>query len=152
MFSKKVNFLAKKCHLMPENEFDAALADMYALQFTDVLNSFLNINMNQNQNFSGNTNRTQNRFDQFFSGIWSLTLNRTEEQICANGHGVIAGRHLSYADIYLSSLLDLAIITSTNRTREQYTNAYPNIRQLDLRVRSLPRVAEWLIVRPKNDF
>jgi len=135
---------------MPQNEFDAALADMYALQFSGVLNSFIFIIMSQNQNQSSNL--TQNRFDQFFSGIWSLTLNRTEEQICANGHGVIAGRHLSYADIYLSSLLDLAIATNTNRTREQYTNAYPNIRQLDIRVRSLPRVAEWLIVRPKSDF
>ena len=130
---------------MPENEFDAAVADMYAMQFTDVLNSFIFIIMSQNQ--SSNL-----RFDQFFSGIWSLTLNRTEQQICANGHGVIAGRHLSYADIYLSSLLDLAMATNTNRTREQYTNAYPNIRQLDIRVRSLPRVAEWLIMRPKSDF
>lgn len=148
LFLKKVNFLAKECKLLPESSMEAAYANMFAQQYTDVLNAFSFVYNAQNL-----TDQVRAQlYAQFFSSIWPLTLNRTEERICSNGHGVIAGHRISYADIYLSALLDLATVPGTNVTREQFTNVYPNIRQLDVRVRSLPSIARWLIIRPKTNY
>jgi glutathione S-transferase len=140
----KVNLLAKKCDLLPDDDIEAAYADMFALQFTDVFNAFGQILFDTPNNQSA-------RFNEFFNGIWSLTMNRTEERIRSNAkHNckVIAGKDLSYADIYLSSILELASAKGTNRTREQFLDAYPYIKQVDIKVRSRPGIARWLMTRP----
>lgn len=121
---------------------------MFALQFTDVFNSFGQIL------FDTTSSNQSARFNDFFNGIWSLTMNRTEERIRTNAkHNckVIAGKDVSYADIYLSSILELASTKGTNRTREQYLDAYPNIKQTDIKVRSRPGIARWLMTRPRTE-
>ena len=124
---------------------------MFTLQFTDVLNAILPIASMGRSNYTNPDNTNSSRlYANFFSSnsTWTLTLSRAEERICANGRGVIAGRGISYADIYLSSLLDLANVNGTNQSRDVILNSYPNIKALDLRVRTLPGVAAWLVTRP----
>ena len=142
-----MNLLAKKCDLLPDDYIEAAYADMFALQFTDVFNAFGQILFDP-------TNNQSARYNDFFNGIWSLTMNRTEERIRSNAKQnckVIAGKDVSYADIYLSSILELASTKGTNRTREQYLDAYPNIKQADIKVRSRPGIARWLMTRPRTE-
>ena len=144
-----MNYFAKKCGLIPKDDIDAAFADMFALQFTDVFNVISAITINPNNLTSS---KQLESYNSFFNSIWTLTLNKTEERIKANKYKVIAGKEISYTDLYLSSLLDLAATPGTNRTRNEFLNIYPNIKNLDIKVRSLPRIAKWLITRPKTDI
>ena len=134
----KVNLIAKKCDFVPRNEIEVAYAEMFSHQFTDVFNlanaAFMNANSTNQTNILTVLNATL-----------SLTLKRVEERIIANplGCGVIAGRDISYADIYLSAILDLV-----GNQRDNVTMPYPNVKALDARVRSMPKIAEWIKNRP----
>lgn len=131
---------------MPNDEIEEAFANMFALQFTDVFNAYSSIALE--------TNKTAQsiKYAAFFSGIWTLTLKRTDERISANKHGLIAGRKISYADIYLSTMLDYPLSPNTGRTREEFLSIYPNIKIVDTKVRSLPRIAKWVLNRPQTDI
>ena len=111
---------------------------MFSQQFNDVYNvasaAFMNATSTNQTNFSPVT---------ALNGILPLTLKRTEERIIANCNGVIAGRDISYADIHLSAILDLV-----GNQRDNITMSYPNVKALDARVRTMPKIAEWIKNRP----
>ncbi len=137
----KVNFLAKKCDFMPKNDIDAAYADMFANQFTDIYNAASEIFLSANSSQTSAGNST------LFNGTIPLTLKRLEARIIENGCGVIAGRYISYADIFMASILDVL-----GNARDSVLSSYPNVKALDIKVRSMPKIATWILNRPKTDI
>ena len=132
-----MNYIARKCDFVPRHDIEAAYADMFANQFTDIYNvasaAFLDTNATSQAITNANLLNT----------TWPLTLKRAEARILANGCGVLAGRDISYADIYLSTILDLV-----GNKRDNLTMAYPNVKALDARVRAMPKIADWIKNRP----
>jgi glutathione S-transferase len=136
-----VNYFAKKCDLIPKNHIEAAYADMYANQFTDIFNVASAIALNSNSTQSTASNST------LFNVTIPLTLKRLEARIIENCCGVIAGRHISYADIFMASILDVL-----GKARDGVLSYYPNVKALDIKVRSKPRIAAWILKRPQTDL
>ena len=136
-----MNFFAKKCNYMPKNEIDAAYADMFANQFTDIFNAVAPILLSTNASQDALSNST------VFMVTIPLTLTRLEARIVQNGHGLIAGRSISYADIFLASIMDVL-----GNMRDSVLSAYPNVNALFVRVRSMPRIATWILNRPNTNI
>ena len=132
-----MNYIARKCDFVPRHDIEMAYADMFANQFTDIYNaaSAAFLDTNATSQAIANANLLNN--------TWPLTLKRAEARILANGCGVLAGRDISYADIYLSTILDLV-----GNNRDNLIMAYPNVKALDARVRAMPKIANWIKNRP----
>ena len=126
---------------MPRDELDAAYADMYAHQFSDVFN------LAAAAQFETDPTLKKQKTDALFNTTWPNNLKAFEARLIANGCGVIAGKDISYADLYLSTLLDFI-----GPKKDEILKAYPNIVALDKRVRALPKVAEWIAKRPPSEF
>ena len=73
-------------------------------------------------------------------------LQLFEDRLRQN-NGFLAGSKLTYADLYLSQILDNLV----NLKNETLT-PYPNVIELDLRIRKLPRIHQWLAKRPQIEF
>ena len=127
---------------MPKNDLDAAYADMFANQFTDIYNAASAIFLSSNS--TGQNNSLESTL---YNATIPLTLKRLEARIIENGCGVIAGRYISYADIFLASILDVL-----GDKRDSVLSSYPNVKALDIKVRSMPKIAAWILKRPKTDI
>lgn len=136
----EVNYLAKKCDFMPKNDIDAAYADMFANQFTDIYNAASAIFLSTNS-----TDQITSPNSTLFNVTIPLTLKRLEARIIENGCGVIAGRYISYADIFMADILDVL-----GDKKESVLSAYPNVKALDIKVRAMPKIATWILNRPKT--
>ena len=128
--------MAKKCCLIPKNDVQAGYADMYNHYFTEMFDLI------GGYNFEPNATLKDQKLIALVN-MWPIFLQRVEKRIIANGCGVIAGNDISYADLYLVSILD-------NYYKQFGGNmtGYPNTKALDDRVRALPKVAAWLASRP----
>jgi glutathione S-transferase len=159
--------LAKKCCLIPRDDIQAGYADMYVHYFTemfDLISSYtmesviflifyltiylLMLRLNDKNKKFQDAALKQSKYNTLVNTTWPLFLSRVEARIIANnGCGVIAGWDISYADLYLVSVLDFYKTQFSGNL-----DAYPNVKALDARVRALPKVAAWLSTRPITSF
>nr|QUF59403.1 glutathione S-transferase GSTS6/7-1 [Brachionus angularis] len=127
-------YLARQFDLNGKNPTETALIDMYGSQVADLFNSINTMFMN---------NASQALMDE----NWNKNLKFFEKRLELNGNGYLVGYSLSWADLYLSQITDFLF----NR-KSQFLSNYPRIKALDDRVRSLPRIADWLRRRPVTDL
>ena len=133
--------MANKFCLVPRDDLDAAFADMYANQLHDLYQ------LVNDAYFERDPVKQKLLQDTLFNTTWPNNLKAFEARLITNGCGVIAGKEISYADIYLSSMLDFL-----GPKKEEILRAYPSVNGLEARIRALPKIAEWIAKRPKTDF
>ncbi len=132
--------LAGRFNLTGKNDTDAAFAHMYSDQLNDFYDEYGRIAM-----VASTTNNTN-----VLNGFLNQTLPRNMkffEDRLAKNRGFLAGTSLSYADIHLSSILDLM-----NEQKNTTLKGYPNIASLDRKVLQIPQIAAWIKKRPKTDL
>ncbi|CAF0855834.1 unnamed protein product [Brachionus calyciflorus] len=69
------------------------------------------------------------------------------DRLLKNGNGFLVGKKLSWADIYLSQLTDFL-----GNKKEELLSKFQLINTLDKKIRSIPRISNWIQKRPKTDF
>ena len=133
--------MANKFCLIPRDEIDAAFADMYAEQLHDIYQ------LVNDANFESDPAKQKILLENLFNTTIPNNLKVFEARLVTNGCGVLAGKEISYADIYLSSMLDFL-----GTRKDEILRSYPSVHALDARIRALPKISDWLAKRPKTDF
>jgi glutathione S-transferase len=70
-----------------------------------------------------------------------------ESKLSSTNSGFLVGSKVTWADLYLSSILD----NLGNRTNS-VLDKFNRIKRLDQRVKSIPNIAKWLSKRPVTEF
>jgi glutathione S-transferase len=101
---------------------ETAFANMYSDQLTDLFNKLPEPSQN-------NT---------LISSLFKTYLKPFEARLITNG-GFLAGTRLTYADLYLSSMLE-----NLREQKNETLQEFPFINDLDQRVRSMFRIKDYL--------
>ena len=70
-----------------------------------------------------------------------------DERAGKTGSGFLAASGLTWADLYLICVFD-----NLGDKREATLEHFKNLKALDQKVRTHPKIAEWLGKRPKTEF
>lgn len=70
-----------------------------------------------------------------------------EERAAKSGSGFLAASGLTWADLYLVCALEYL-----GEKHDATLENYKNLKALDQKVHSHPKIAEWISKRPKSDF
>ena len=70
------------------------------------------------------------------------TLKLFESRLAKNNNGFLIGNSLNWAEIYLFVVLDWC------SDREKTLEKFPLVKKLDDRIKTTPKIAEWLAKRP----
>ncbi len=119
-----------------KNDKDAAYAHMYSDQLTDFFDEY-------GRAFAENNTSILNKF---LNETLPRNMKFFEDRLARN-RGFLAGTSLTYADVHLSSILDLM-----NDQKNMVLKVYPNIAALDRKVLQIPQIVDWIKKRPKTDF
>nr|QUF59408.1 glutathione S-transferase GSTS6/7-6 [Brachionus angularis] len=126
-------YLAQSFDLNGRNPTETALIDMYGSQMGELHN---NISNHASSNLTGE-----------FIQTWNKNLGFFERRLEKNRYGYLVGSKLSWADLYLSQLTEFL---KDEKTR--ILERYPRVKQLDLKVRSSPRISEWIKKRTVTEL
>lgn len=126
--------MANQFGLDGRTNLEDGLIDMYGAQLGDLFNGYASA-LNNNQT------------ETFFNEVWPQNFQLFENRLAVNRNGFLVGRRLSWADIYLSQITDFL-----GNRKENMLSRFPLIRALDQRVRSIPRIANWIQTRPVTDL
>ena len=91
------------------------------------------------------TNLTER--ERLFNETWSRNLPYFETKLSSTNTGFLVGSKITWADLYLSSVLD----NLGNRSANVLQN-FTRIKRLDQRVKAIPNIAKWLNRRPITEF
>jgi glutathione S-transferase len=72
------------------------------------------------------------------------TLKVFESRLTKNNNGFLVGNGLTWAEIYLFVVLDWC------SDREKALENFPLVKALDNRIKTTPKIAEWLAKRPQT--
>lgn len=109
---------------------------------TDLQTLVLNALMEQNN--VKQSELLKNLYDE----ILPFNLKFFEGRLEQKNTGYLLNRHLLMPDVFLLTVLDLLPIEK----REPLLENYNRISILDKRVRSYPKMGEWIANRPKTEF
>lgn len=70
-----------------------------------------------------------------------------ETKLTTTNTGYLIGNGLTWVDLYLVNILEWL-----GQNKEAVLNNFPNLKAFEQKIRSLPRIAEWLSKRPKTDM
>nr|AIT99308.1 glutathione S-transferase sigma 7 [Brachionus koreanus] len=126
-------YLANEFGLYGRNNLENAVIDMYGAQLGDLFDAF-------STSFNSNTTLS------FFTEVWPRNFQFFEDRLNKNGNGFLVGKRLSWADIYLSQMTDFI------QNKDEFLNKFPLVKALDKKVRSIPKIADWIKRRPDGDF
>ena len=70
-----------------------------------------------------------------------------ESKLAKTNSGYLIGKGLTWVDLYLSSILEWL-----GPNKEAVLNNFPHLKASDEKIRSLPKIAEWISKRPKTDM
>jgi len=116
------------------------MINMYAHQMGDLFNRIAEVMIETN------SQRKLQLEETLFNQTWPANLNFFETQLKRNSYfGFLIGCSLSWADIYLAQIVELL-----NERKDKMLINYPSVKDLETRVRSMPRVAEWIANRPPS--
>ncbi len=108
--------------MLGKNDIDTAFANMYSDQLTDLYNKLPAPSENNS----------------LVTVLFKTYLKPFEERLVRN-KGFLAGNRISYADLYLSSMLE-NLMDQKNETLKEF----PFIDALDKKVRNMHRIKEYL--------
>jgi glutathione S-transferase len=126
-------YLANKFCIAGKNDIDIAYVDMYTSQLLDLFD--------QIGKYQFETNATAR--EQLFNQTWSTNMPIFENKLAQTNTGYLVGNALTWADLYLSSILD-----NLGDRYNQVLASFSKIKALDQKVKSVPQVADWLKKRP----
>ena len=126
-------YLANKFKIDGWSDIDRAYADMYTSQLLDLFD--------QIGRYQFETNATVR--EQLFTETWSANMPIFENRLAKTNTGYLVGSSLTWADLYLSSILD-----NLGERYNQVLANFSRIRALDQKVKSMPQIADWLKRRP----
>jgi glutathione S-transferase len=129
--------LAKKFNIAGSNDIETAYVDMYTGQLLDLFD--------QIARYSMETNITVK--ERLFNETWSRNLAFFESRLNLTNTGFLIGSKITWADLYLSSVLD-NLGNRTNSVLEKFNR----VKRLDQRVKAIPNVNRWLKQRPVTEF
>jgi glutathione S-transferase len=129
--------LAKRFNIAGNNDIETAYVDMYTGQLLDLFD--------QIATYQFQTNLTER--ERLFNQTWSRNLPFFETKLNSTNSGFLVGSKVTWADLYLSSILD-NLGNRTNRVLEKFNR----IKRLDQRIKSIPNIAKWLVKRPVTEF
>lgn len=133
--------MARKFNLGGKNENEQGEADMYADQVTDLLNEMVRAY------FEKDEARKAEMDKKFAEETLPNNLKMFDGKIAKNGSGYLLKSGLSYADLYLFAMLEWL-----GDKRQAVLENFSNVKDLDLRIRAEPNIANWLETRPKTDM
>jgi hypothetical protein len=132
--------LANRFGLEGSDETESAMINMYAHQMGDLFNRIAEVVIETN------SQRQLELEERLFNQTWPANLDFFERQLRKNSYfGFLIGCSLSWADIYLAQIVELL-----NERKDTMLLNYPLVRALETRVRTMPRVAEWIANRPPS--
>lgn len=129
--------MAKKFNIAGKNDVETAYIDMYSSQLLDLFDRIGTYNFETNMTVK----------EQLFNQAWSTNLPFFESKLEKTNTGYLVGSTLTWADLYLSSILD-----NLGDRYMAVLEKYQRIVKLDKMVKSMPRVAEWLRRRPVTEL
>ncbi len=129
--------MAKRFNIAGNNDIETAYVDMYTGQLLDLFD--------QIATYQFQTNLTER--ERLFNQTWSRNLPFFETKLNSTNSGFLVGSKVTWADLYLSSILD-NLGNRTNRVLEKFNR----IKRLDQRIKSIPNIAKWLVKRPVTEF
>lgn len=110
-----------------------AFVDMYVEQLGDLFDFYINSNDEQSQFI-------------LYNQTWPQNLRYFEKRLAKNGNGFLVGAGPSWADIYLSQMVEFL-----NDKMNAYLVNFPNVKSLTDKMREIPQIADWIKRRPLTD-
>ena len=124
--------MARRFDLNGRTMNDEVFADMYGEQLGDLFNAWKNATDNKHP-------------ETVYTDVYPQNLVFFEKRLVATGNGLLAGDEVTWADIYLSQMIDFIA-----DKRDQVLKAFPRVRELDDRIRSHPNIKAYLKIRIDN--
>lgn len=122
--------MANKFGLGGNSNLENGLVDMYGGQIADLFNAYF-------------TALNNNQTDKFIDSTWIQNFEFFENRIAKSGNGFLIGKSLKWIDIYLSQITEFL-----GNRKTEILGKFPRIKQLDLLVRNIPGIAQWIQKRP----
>nr|AYN44522.1 glutathione S-transferase S4 [Brachionus plicatilis] len=134
-------YLARKFKLAGKSDEESAIVDMYADQITDLMDLKAKILIDNDEN---KKKEDQQKLD---NEIIPKYLERFDQRIAQSRSGYLAPSGLTWVDLYFFNFLDIQ-----GNKAEAIFDKFANIKQLDQKVRSNPKIAAYLKRRPVTPF
>lgn len=126
--------MADRFDLSGSTVTEEAFANMYGEQLGDLFDAKAAIIPNN-----------QTSLDNWYNQVVPKNFNYFEKRLEVTGSGFLAGESETWADIFLSQMTDFL-----SDKKDKILAKYPNVRALDNRVRSYPKIAAYLKTRIDN--
>nr|AYN44489.1 glutathione S-transferase S1-2 [Brachionus calyciflorus] len=134
-------YVARKFNLAGKGDEEQAEVEMYGDQVSDLLNELVKVH------FEKDETRQNELRKKFHEEILPNTLKTLDGKIAHNGSGYLVASGLTWADLFLVNILEWL-----GDKKEAALANFSNLKSLDEKVRSHPRIAEWLEKRPKTEM
>ena len=129
--------MANKFDISGRNDLETAYIDMYTSQLLDLFDRIATYNFETNMTIK----------EQLFNATWSTNLPFFESKLVKTKTGYLVGSMLTWADLYLSSILD-----NLGNRYDRVLEKFPEVMKLDKMVKAMPRIAQYLKKRPVTDM
>lgn len=135
-------FLARRLNLEGSNEFEAAEIDSMNDVVFDFLIQFMT-KVYPEKDEAKKAEAVKDIKDNAFPKYWGVI----EKRLQSNEDVWISGNKPSYADFSIYNYLDFVL-----KEFPAFLDEFPAVAKLRASVEALPKIAEWLKNRPKNDM
>ena len=129
--------MARKFDISGRNDLETSYVDMYTSQLLDLFDRIGTYNFETNMTIK----------EQLFNATWSTNLPFFESKLKKTNTGYLVGSTLTWADLYLSSILD-----NLGNRYDRVLEKFPEIVKLDKMVKSLPRIAQYFKKLPLTEM
>lgn len=133
--------MSRKFGLAGKNELETTEIDMYGDQVTDLQNHIISM-------FTESDNERKKQMQKKVYGeVVPFNLKLFDDRLGRTGSGYFAPSGLSWADLHVFNVLDYF-----RHRKDETIASFKNVKALDQRIRSDPKIAAWLAKRPKTDI
>nr|UOU03290.1 glutathione S-transferase sigma 1/4 [Brachionus rubens] len=134
-------YLARRFGLAGRTPEEEAEIESYGDLISDLMTELYKIRFERDE--ARKAENTKKTFEEILPNIFKNFENR----ISKNGTGYLSPSGLSWADLFLVNVLDWL-----GDKKSLILINYPNIKALDYKTRSNPKILEWIAKRPKTDL
>lgn len=133
--------MAKKFNLAGKDEFEQAEIEMYGDQVHDL---FLDLGRLR---FDSNLESVRAQFkEKLYAETIPKHLKIFESRLAKTASGYFGSTGLTWSDLYLFTILEWI------ENKDTVLENYKLLKEFDSRIRSDPKIAQWLATRPQSDF
>lgn len=122
------------------DEIEQAEVDMYGDQVTDLMNEMIKAR------FDADEIRKAQQAQKLEAEIIPNSMRIFDSRLAKSSSGYLASSGITWADLHLFTVLEWM------PNRDKVLNNYKNVKALDQKIRSMPKIAHWLATRPHTDF